>query len=174
MFLQSVSKLNNSISVQNFAPIFRWRLKKKRSSQYSGSISARNFRFLVAKWVLLAKKQRRPVSDPRGHRPPPPPGSPKIDAYAGNNFKGTIISNIWYFLQFIKLCCSVINCQLKALVKPETTHKTVHLCKLTNCKSSFCRIYRINFPMGACQNSIGNSVNAALFYLPNSVSKNSN
>ena len=32
---------------------------KKKSSPHSVSISVRNFGFLVAKWVLLAKKTRR-------------------------------------------------------------------------------------------------------------------
>ena len=39
---------------------FRWRPKNKnkQSLPHSGSISVRNFRFLVAKWVYLSKKWR--------------------------------------------------------------------------------------------------------------------
>ena len=50
MFLRSLVKLNNSISV--------W--SKKRSLPHSGFISVWNFGFLVAKWVILAKKPMEP------------------------------------------------------------------------------------------------------------------
>ena len=60
MLLQSLVKRNNSTLAWNFAPKFSWKPKKekKRFSPHSGSISERNFRFLVAMWVLLAKKPR--------------------------------------------------------------------------------------------------------------------
>ena len=57
--------------------------KQKRSLPHFGSFSVRNFGFLVAKGLLLAKKPRGqtylppPVSDPRGCHPPAPP---QIDA----------------------------------------------------------------------------------------------
>ena len=59
MLLRNLVELNNSNSVWNFAPKFR-RRPKKRSLLYSGSISVRNFGFLFAKRVLLAKKPRGP------------------------------------------------------------------------------------------------------------------
>ena len=82
MLLWTLVKLNNSISVQNFNAdqkkglcskpvLFQLKIsgfctqiqvktKIERSSLHSGSISVRNFRFLVAKWALLAKKPRGP------------------------------------------------------------------------------------------------------------------
>ena len=78
MFLRSLVKLNNSISVRNVAPRFRCRQKKSLRRILVLSPSG----FLVAKWVLLARKPRAPdisppaVFDLRGC------GPPKIDTYA--------------------------------------------------------------------------------------------
>ena len=73
MFLLSLAKLNNSISVR----------PKKRSLPHSGPTSVQNFGFLVAKWVLHAKKLRGPdtfcplqYQTRRGAAHPP-----KIDTY---------------------------------------------------------------------------------------------
>ena len=82
MFLRSLFKLNNSISfhseilefclqiqmqtklvlfqsgISEVRPQIQVKTKTKRSSPYSSSVSVRNFGFLVAKWVSLAKKPR--------------------------------------------------------------------------------------------------------------------
>ena len=57
MFLQSLVKLNNSISFWNFALKFRWRPKKKNSSPHFGSNSVWNFGFLVASGYYLPKNR---------------------------------------------------------------------------------------------------------------------
>ena len=84
-YLQSLIKLNKSISVRNFAcrlpppkkksllqtgstyfspeflnfdPEIQVNAKTKRYLLHSGSISVWNFEFLIAKWVLLAKNWR--------------------------------------------------------------------------------------------------------------------
>ena len=58
MFLRSLVKLNNSISLRNFAPN-SGEDKKKRIFAAFGSISVRNFGFPVAKWVLLYLPKNR-------------------------------------------------------------------------------------------------------------------
>ena len=62
MFLPSLVKLNNYISVHNFKilPQNSGACPKKRSLRHSSSISVHIFRFLVAKWVLLAETPRGP------------------------------------------------------------------------------------------------------------------
>ena len=61
MFLQSLVKLNDSVSVRNFAPNSREAKKKKKGLRHMLVLyQSRNFEFLVAKWVLLAKKPRGP------------------------------------------------------------------------------------------------------------------
>ena len=86
MFLRSLVILNNSVSVRilppnsgavkkkslrrklvlfqlgisKFCSRFQMITKTQRSLPYSSSISVWNFEFLVAKWVLLAKKSRGP------------------------------------------------------------------------------------------------------------------
>ena len=59
MFLRSLAKLNDSISFRNLPPN-SGADQKQWSLLRSSSISVRNFGFLVAKCVLLAKKPRRP------------------------------------------------------------------------------------------------------------------
>ena len=83
MFLQSLFKLNNSISARNFPPKFR-QIQKKKSLPHSGFISVRNFEFLVAKWVLLARKRRQPeifrplLCQTRGGAAPRPPQNRRL------------------------------------------------------------------------------------------------
>ena len=113
MFLRSLFKLNNSISLRNFrtlppnsdadqtgsisirnfgslTPNSGEDLNKNRSSPYSSYVSVRNFGFLVAKWVSLAKKPRdetyfAPFSIlPEGA---PPPRLPEIDASVSSDSK---------------------------------------------------------------------------------------
>ena len=58
MFLQSLVKL--TILFQFRILLLNSGEDKKKFSLHSGSISVRNFRFLDAKWVLLAKKPMGP------------------------------------------------------------------------------------------------------------------
>ena len=81
MFLRRLVKLNNSISIRNFAPQMQVKIKK-RSLPHSGSISVRNFGFFVAQWILLAKISRGwTYFAPFSVRPEGAPPPLKIDAY---------------------------------------------------------------------------------------------
>ena len=94
MFLQSLVKLNNSISVRNFAPNSDEDQKKKKSSPHSGSLSVWNFRFLVAKGYCLPENQGGHTRfAPFSVRPERvlPPRPTKIDAY-GSMLLFTMIS----------------------------------------------------------------------------------
>ena len=76
MFLQSLVKLKQFYFSAEFCPQIQLKIKKK-SLLHSGSISVWTFKFFVVKWVLLAKKPRRPdiirllqCQTPWGHDPP--------------------------------------------------------------------------------------------------------
>ena len=61
MFLQSLVKLHNDISVWNFVPKFRSRPnKKKKVFAAFWFYLNRNVGFLAANWVLLTRKLRGP------------------------------------------------------------------------------------------------------------------
>ena len=83
MFLQSLVKLHNSISVRNLPPD-SGEDQKKSFLLHSGCISVWNFEFLVANWVLLTKNGEGHTYFTPFHvrlEGVPPPCPPRIDAF---------------------------------------------------------------------------------------------
>ena len=101
MSLRSLLKLNNSISVRNFAPKFGWRPTKKVFATFWFYLSP-EFRFLDAKWALLAKKPKGSDIFPSLQRQTwegVATRLPKIDAYADN--QTSLASRIVKYLSIV-------------------------------------------------------------------------